>query len=263
MQFDLTALERAMREQASLNESYLDEFAAALVAGGIDGQEAERHLREARRFLNDYLLHEDDNSLEMGCYLADDYVEGYLVAQLPDTSPDDIVHSADSLVRFYASMLQAGHVTADDFEELEATVRMQTGAWQQEAAAVRGEARPDDSLLGSIQGTVAQSLAGVAPTAQPLADVAPTAQPLASVAPTARPEPIASQASEVARDTLALCLLYLCSQEPDAQASLLQSLVRLREAGLLEDGNPEALPMLTSLGAERAAEVLRSLGPWR
>lgn len=155
----IDAYEDAVRQQASQNEGYLALFEQALRADGDrPGAEVDEALRDARQFLNDYLLYEDDNGLEMGCYLVDDYMEE-VVAQGAEPSRTLVERVAHSLVALYRCMHEARLVDEDALDELLATVEAQLPAWK-EMCTARGASVPGSSRehLAAMRDVVAQGL---------------------------------------------------------------------------------------------------------
>ncbi len=260
MHADATELETTLRKQGRIYESYLAEFEAALSAAGSSSRSIRRHMRNASCFLTEYLLYEDDNSLEMGCYLVDDFMEGYVIEHCSWASPAAIEQSGTSLVRFYRCMLEAHHVDEDALDELEATIDAQMPLWKEECegAAHRTE------LPGGINALVAQSLGptacqGAGSEKPGTASPQPDSDLRGDFFTTSKAETKAStRSAAVGIDQLALALLYLCSQDGESDA-LNTAFARLRSRGLITD-NANGWPKLTTRGEEEARAALAGLG---
>ncbi len=276
MHADATELETTLRKQGRIYESYLAEFEAALSAAGSSSRSIRRHMRNASCFLTEYLLYEDDNSLEMGCYLVDDFMEGYVIEHCSWASPAAIEQSGTSLVRFYRCMLEAHHVDEDALDELEATIDAQMPLWKEEC---EGAARRTE-LPGDINALVAQSLrpetrgTGSGTTDEgefratayrgTASDTAGAASPQSDPSPrekfftNSKAETKGSaQRAAVGIDQLALALLYLCSQNGESDA-LTTAFARLRSRGLIT-GTANDWPKLTTRGEEEARAALAGL----
>ena len=231
MQIDYTAYEQAFRTQGQRNEAYIAQFTASLKASGLAAEQIKREVRDVGRFLNGYLLHEDDPSAEMGCYLVDDYMENYVIQHSPWATPEAIERSGNSLVSFYSWMLEAHQVDEDAFEELQATIDAQLPLWQEACAQANAStaSTSSQSLLGAIQDTVTRSVAS---------------------------EPVGADDSI---DMLLLSLLYLGETEGGTSDPLGAALARLRERGLVA-GGALAAPTLTARGRAEATDALATLG---
>ncbi len=251
MHIDMDSYERTLREQWQQNEEDLAAFASSLEADGLSERTIRHHLRNVGCFLNEYLLHEDDNSAEMGCYLVDDYMETYVIQQCSWATPRAIEHNGASLVRFYRFMCDARHVDEDAFEELRATIDAQLPAWKDECRKAVGDSRggagvdEGSSLLASIHETVARTM-GVPEVAQEdgNADASPT--------------------REEAIDALTLALLRLVSAEDmtdgrTGEGALRAACERLCVRGLARD-DADGLATLTPDGIASADATLARLG---
>ena len=141
------AYRSVLARQHSQNEAYLAEFARDLATRGTERDEAPRQVEDVRRFLNEYLLNEDDCSLDMGCYLVDDYFAEFFVRNQAELSADAVVRSAASLERFYGLMLEHSHVDEDAYEELCATIEAQLDSWKDTCARAlaNGTSRKGDA----------------------------------------------------------------------------------------------------------------------
>ena len=258
MHADATELETTLRKQGRIYESYLAEFEAALSAAGSSSRSIRRHMRNASCFLTEYLLYEDDNSLEMGCYLVDDFMEGYVIEHCSWASPATIEQSGTSLVRFYRCMLEAHHVDEDALDELEATIDAQMPLWKEEC---EGAARKTE-LPGDINALVAQSLQpvtqGTGSEKPGAASPQPGSDPREKFFTNSKAETKGSaQRAAVGIDQLALALLYLCSQNGESDA-LTTAFARLRSRGLIT-GTANDWPKLTTRGEEEARAALAGL----
>ena len=231
MQIDYTAYEQAFRTQGQRNEAYLAQFTASLKASGLAAEQIKREVRDVGRFLNGYLLHEDDPSAEMGCYLIDDYMENYVIRHSSWATPEAIECSGNSLVSFYQWMLEAQQVDEDAFEELQATIDAQLPSWQEACTQANATTTTASSqnLLGAIQDTVTRNVVS---------------------GPAITPSTV---------DMLLLSLLYLGESEGSSSDPLGSALGRLRERGLIGDG-ALAAPALTAQGRAEATDALAALG---
>lgn len=232
MQLDYTAYEQTFRTQGQRNEAYIAQFTASLKASGLAAEQIKREVRDVGRFLNGYLLHEDDPSAEMGCYLVDDYMENYVIRHSPWATPEAIERSGNSLVSFYQWMLEAQEVDEDAFEELQATIDAQLPFWQEACIQANSSTATTSSqnLLGAIQDTVTRSVAS---------------------------EPATSTNTI---DMLLLSLLYLGETEGSTSDPLGAALGRLRERELLVADGATAAPALTARGRAEATDALAALG---
>ena len=129
-QLNLQAYEQALRGRAKEYERALADFERALNRDDLAQSDVEQSLGDLQCFLNEYLLHEDDNTLEMGCYLVDDFMEEYFIANCSLPSADAVEHMCKSLEHFYSLMLNAGSVDEDAYDELVATIEAQQTAWK-------------------------------------------------------------------------------------------------------------------------------------
>ena len=284
MHIDLDSYERTLREQWQQNEKDLVAFASSLEADGMPDRTIRHHLRNVGCFLNEYLLHEDDNSTEMGCYLVDDYMETYVIQQCSWATPRAIEHNGASLVCFYRFMRDTHHVDEDAFDELRATIDAQLPLWKDECRKIGGTSAESGSdaghgrgLLASIHEAVSNSLGGVrgaVPAASSAGEVSPKVGEVApgagEVAPKAgevAPEVGESNTPatrEEAVDALTLALIRLASAEDTTGGytcddAIGAALERLRAWGLVSE-DAGGLSTLTPQGVTLADATLARLG---
>ncbi len=221
---DLAAYQQACEAQRRKNERLLTDFETTLTYEGLPTREAQQYLSDIRLFLDGYLLRQDDNALDMGCYLVDDFVEEFLVAQ-GDTTPDDVDRICTALLRFYGHLLGEAHIEEEDYEELDATIDAQLAEWKQ-ACLYRVVSRPPAEMR----------------------DVVTLSMP-----------PAGEQAGmQSVIDRVMLMLLYLLEHESGEDAKA-QAIDRLQAAGLVVHDASSGKNRPTHQGIERAKRDLAAL----
>ncbi|MBR3313350.1 MAG: hypothetical protein IKG18_04340 [Atopobiaceae bacterium] len=270
MHIDLDSYERTLREQWQQNEKDLAAFASSLEADGMPDRTIRHHLRNVGCFLNEYLLHEDDNSTEMGCYLVDDYMETYVIQQCSWATPRAIEHNGASLVRFYRFMRDTHHVDEDAFDELQATIDAQLPLWKDECRKIGGASAESGSdaghgggLLASIHEAVSNSIGGVRGAASAASTAGEVSPKAGEVAPEVG-ESNTPAMREEAVDALTLALIRLASAEDTTGGytcddAIGAALGRLRAWGLVSE-DAGGLSTLTPQGVTLADATLARLG---
>lgn len=222
---DLAAYQQACEAQRYKNGQLLADFETALAHEGLPAHEVQRCLDDVRLFLDGYLLQQDDNALDMGCYLVDDFVEEFLMAQ-GDTTPDDVERICAALLKFYGHLLGETHIDEEDYEELDATIDAQLAEWKQ-ACLYRIVSLPPAEMHDMV--TLSMPPSGGRADAQG------------------------------ALDRVTLMLLYLLEQEPNEDA-MARAVDRLQAAGLVEHDASSGKNRPTRQGAEQAERDLVALG---
>ncbi len=223
---DLAAYQRASEAQRHKNGQLLADFETAIAHEGLPAHEVQRCLDDVRLFLDGYLLQQDDNALDMGCYLIDDFVEEFLVAQ-GEITPDDIERICEALLRFYGHLLEKTNIDEEDYEELDATIDAQLAEWKQ-ACLHRVISRPP----AKMRDVVTLSM----PPAGERADV------------------------QYVIDRITLMLLYLLDQQ-SCEDAMERAVDRLQAEGLVDEhDSPNGKARPTSKGIEQAIRDLAALG---
>lgn len=221
---DLAAYQQACKAQHCKNGQLLADFETALAHEGLPAHEVQRCLDDVRLFLDGYLLQQDDNALDMGCYLIDDFVEEFLVAQ-GEITPDDIERICEALLRFYGHLLGETHIDEEDYEELDATIDAQLAEWKQ-ACLYRVVSRPPAEMRDVV--TLSMPPAGERAGMQSVID------------------------------RVMLMLLYLLEHESGEDAKA-QAIDRLQAAGLVVHDVSSGKNRPTHQGIERAKRDLAAL----
>ena len=229
---DLAAYQRASEAQRHKNGQLLADFETAIAHEGLPAHEVQRCLDDVRLFLDGYLLQQDDNALDMGCYLIDDFVEEFLVAQ-GEITPDDIERICEALLRFYGHLLEKTNIDEEDYEELDATIDAQLVEWKQ-ACLHRNTSRPPTEMR----------------------DVVSLSMPFAGDLPDAGER----SEKQDAIDRITLMLLYLLDQQ-SCEDAMERAVDRLQAEGLVDEhDSPNGKARPTSKGIEQAIRDLAALG---
>lgn len=120
-----------MKEIKKKNDVYLKEFIEDLTKEGLKENTIRRHYQNVKFYLNVYLLQWE--ALEMAEGTDWMNISGYLgeffIRKCVWSTPASIKSTATSIKKFYKCMLKRGHITEDDYLELDETIKEKLDDW--------------------------------------------------------------------------------------------------------------------------------------
>ena len=264
--FDYEAYEKACERRKKENEAYLIEFEQWLQASGLKDKTIQKHISNVDFYLNVYLLREDAYGMEEGCRAAriDNFLGYFFIRKCMWSTPASIKQNAASFKKFYKCMLERGHISRGDYDELLVAIKEGTPIWTADCEDYNNPTEdtymnlfgPGGSdLFGSVYDAMAHSLGfdGLLGIDAPHdADKLPTRQEVV--------------------DELTLALLYLTSWEEETikgsgvrqrrawKSADWNALDLLREEGLISCTNKAKSVYLTDTGIIEAETTLAALG---
>ena len=249
------------------SKTYLEEFEAWLQASGLKEKTIQGHLDNVSFYLDTYLPQMSAQGIEDSWSYVDDFLGYFFIRKCAWSTPATIRQNAASLKKFYKCMLEKGHVSQEDYDELLATIKEGMSDWVAECedfnnpgddglADLLGFGPGDGGLFDAAYAAVARSLG--------LDD-------LLGVAPDDVDEDDLPTRQETVRE-LTLALFYLTSwQEEPLKGSGVKvrrawksadwdAVDWLREEGFIDCTNKAKSVYLTDEGTRHAEETLTLMG---
>ncbi len=127
---DYEAYEKDCSKIRKQNKSYLDLFEKDMIKARLAYSTIEKHMRNLQLFLDDFLLQEEPLTMVDGLYHLDRFFD-FFARKCTWSSPGTVKTTAASIKKFYKSMLDHGHVNADQYEELCTEIKERKEDWME------------------------------------------------------------------------------------------------------------------------------------
>lgn len=270
-EYDVSGYEydRACKAQQDKNDAYLDEFDAYLEKAGLADKTIGKHLQNVGFFVNTFLVYdafEEPVDAADGWKYVDDFLGYFFIRKCMWSTPNSIKQNITSFKKFYACMLENGHVSKEDYDELLLTIKDNKDAWLEDCRDYNTPSNDyfgggfDHELFNSVYNDIARGLG--------LDDV--LGVPPAGDEQDSYMDDDDLFTKEEAIGMLAMALLYLTSWEekgPNGQSTLRarksidpQVMEQLRDMGFISyDNNAQSVAM-TKLGETMGKESVVTLG---
>ena len=113
------------------NIQYLAVFVDDMVKEGLPKEIIEGHYKNVDFYLNIYLLRDGGDDMLSGCSdIIENYFGYYFIQKCSWASPSTMKETADSIEKFYKSMLEHGFVGKEDFETFCSVIENGLAGWQ-------------------------------------------------------------------------------------------------------------------------------------
>lgn len=111
------------------NEKLLDEYAKWLFKANLTEKTVYNHVGNIDFYINTFLLYEDAVEAFEGVHSVDFFLGYWFIRKAMWASKSSIRSNAASLKKFYAFMLERGHITEDDYFILKETIKENMDEW--------------------------------------------------------------------------------------------------------------------------------------
>ncbi len=111
------------------NNKYLDTFEEDLKAAGTDEAAVEKHVSNARLYINDYLFYYDPLTMKDGCHELTGFLGNYFIKSVKWASVDELKIYCTSLQEFYQCMLNHGYIEESDYQNVVDTIENEKDYW--------------------------------------------------------------------------------------------------------------------------------------
>ena len=115
---DYKDYEEKLEKERKKNKKYLDEFDAWLNEKILTKKTIENHVMNADLYINEYLNYYDVHKMEDGCYETNDFFSDWFIRKCMWSTGASTKSTAASIKKFYACMLELGHIKKESYKEL-------------------------------------------------------------------------------------------------------------------------------------------------
>jgi hypothetical protein len=260
--------DQACKAQQKKNDAYLDEFDAYLEKAGLADKTIGKHLQNVGFFVNTFLVYdafEEPVDAADGWKYVDDFLGYFFIRKCMWSTPNSIKQNITSFKKFYACMLENGHLSKSDYDELLLTIKDNKDAWLEDCQDFNTPSDDyfggsfDQELFNSVYNDIARGLGLDGVLGVPPADF--------------EDDPYDEEdlfTKEEAIGMLAMALLYLTSWEekgPNGQSTLRarksidpKVMEQLRDMGFISYDNNAQSVVMTKLGETMGKESVVTLG---
>ena len=130
---DFKEYEQACARISDENKTLLEGFKHWLVKG-LAEKTIKRHIENIGFYINDYLLYYDAVPASKGADFVLTFFGDWFPRKALWASPTSVREMAASLKKFYSLMHEAGHIDADDLDELKESIKEGMPDWLEEVA---------------------------------------------------------------------------------------------------------------------------------
>ena len=111
------------------NEKYLSEFENWLKEKNLVSKTINGHLQNVDFYINEFLNYYDASEMEEGCYRIDEFLGDWFIRKCMWSTPSSVKSNAASIKKFYACMLELGHIDKERYEILCELIKENMDEW--------------------------------------------------------------------------------------------------------------------------------------
>lgn len=115
---DYDNYEENLEKERKKNNKYLKKFDSWLNEKGLAKKTIENHVMNADLYINEYLNYYDIHKMEDGCYETNDFFSDWFIRKCMWSTASSTKSTAASIKKFYACMLELGHIKKESYKEL-------------------------------------------------------------------------------------------------------------------------------------------------
>ena len=132
----LNEYDKKVEKNEKRNEEFLTLFSDDLKNAGLAEKTIRNHVNNAGFYLNAYLPHWDEMTMEDGAsgYYLEDFFGYFFIRKCMWSTPYTIKTTAASLKKFYKCMRKHGKITQEQYEDVADTIKYSMEEWQEECA---------------------------------------------------------------------------------------------------------------------------------
>lgn len=126
---DYKEYEKEVKKIKKKNEKYLNEFENWLKEKKLVSKTINGHLQNVDFYINEFLNYYDASEMEEGCHRIDEFLGDWFIRKCLWSTPSSVKSNAASIKKFYACMLELGHIDKENYEMLCEIIKENMEEW--------------------------------------------------------------------------------------------------------------------------------------